>query len=342
MPKAIAAEGNNISGLTDAARLFLAEVADFVSYFAYFQTDSGIPLFRLKGTTKCVGAALEDPAGGVLLFVPDFDGSRLKDASGDVDEAEVDRASRVYVDAVLELAASVRVKEAIDFPSWADAIVFPEEARLQGQLREVEGQVAVMLETRDRTQSSLAVSRRRKLLFTGTGQPLVDEVQRAFEAFGCLAEPPEPGRDDLIIHCGERTGVVEVKGVGKSAAESHAAQLEKWVSSHLERSGKPAKGILVVNAFKDTPIGQRTMPAFPDQMLEYSTRRQHALVTGLQLLAALIHVERGTLTAESVVERLFQTDGRVENLEIGDALELPVQPERSQAARRRLIPKTKQ
>ena len=54
-----------------------------------------------------------------------------------------------------------------------------------------------------------------------------------------------PDRDDLILQYNDRIAVVEIKGVlRKSAAERHAAQLEKWVSSYFSDKGIRPKGIL--------------------------------------------------------------------------------------------------
>jgi hypothetical protein len=88
---------------------------------------------------------------------------------------------------------------------------------------------------------------------------------------------------DLRGFRGDTSVVVETKGVTKSAAESHCAQLKKWVAEDLE-AGRKSKGILIINAFLNDPPLARTQPTFPDQMRRYAEMRNHCLASGLQLL----------------------------------------------------------
>jgi hypothetical protein len=86
---------------------------------------------------------------------------------------------------------------------------------------------------------------------------------------------------------------IEVKGRDTgSAGEKHAAQLEKWVMGHFEKTGEHAKGLLVVNGFKDVELLARTEPVFPAQMIPFSTSRGHALISGVQLLCCPWRLDR--------------------------------------------------
>lgn len=119
----------------------------------------------------------------------------------------------------------------------------------------------------------------------------------------------EIGRDDLIIKYNEKIAVIEVKGVSKSAAEKHVTQLEKWVSEYHLKNEIKAKGILVINAFKDVPLSERKEKPFPDQMLPYSQKREHCLITGLQLLGLYLDCKNNPIKKEEIIEILFCTDG---------------------------------
>ncbi len=102
---------------------------------------------------------------------------------------------------------------------------------------------------------------------------------------------------------------MEVKGVGKSAAEKHAAQLEKWVASEMEESGEAPKGILVVNTWRETALDERPAEDFPDQMLKYSKSRGHCLVSGLQLFVIREEVEANPNRAEFWRKKIMKTSG---------------------------------
>ena len=134
-------------------------------------------------------------------------------------------------------------------------------------------------------------------------------VIEVFRQFGAKAEPGEPGRDDIIIEFEGQHAVVEVKGKKNSAAESDAAQLEKWVAGFKENTGQGAKGILLVNAHCETPLAKRTEPPFPHQMLKYSTQREHCLMTTTQLLGLLLAVKAQPEKRVELVNSLFSTVG---------------------------------
>lgn len=147
----------------------------------------------------------------------------------------------------------------------------------------------------------------RDQLFLGTGRALELQVRAVLELLGGTVTEPEPGRDDWKVSFPEGDAVVEVKGVGKSAAEKHAAQLEKWVASAYEQTGAMPKGILVVNTWRETPLSERTKEAFPAQMLPYSEGRGHCLVTGLQLYLIRADVEAHPEHAENWRKALLET-----------------------------------
>ena len=98
------------------------------------------------------------------------------------------------------------------------------------------------------------------------------------------------------------------KGVGGSAAEKHANQLEKWASEYYDQHELRPKGILVVNAFRTRGLTRRP-EAFPSQMLPYAEARGHLLVTTLQVLGVRLAVDAGDVDADSVMQSLFETVG---------------------------------
>lgn len=89
--------------------------------------------------------------------------------------------------------------------------------------------------------------------------------------------------------------VVEIKGVTGSAAEKHAAKLEKWVSTYYEENEVKPKGILVVNTYRDQPLIDRPEVSFPHQMLKFCSQREHCLLTSTQLLSLYLDVKKNPL-----------------------------------------------
>ncbi|MCP3998377.1 MAG: hypothetical protein GY722_25430 [bacterium] len=134
-------------------------------------------------------------------------------------------------------------------------------------------------------------------------------MKEAMEDLGGKVLEPAPNRDDWIVEFPEEPAVIEVKGKKSSAAESDAAQLEKWVASYFEDNGKHAKGILVVNGWREKPIDSRKKPVFPSQMLKYSESRGHCLMSGLQVLTLQMLVNSGHLGASDARKLILGTNG---------------------------------
>jgi hypothetical protein len=151
-----------------------------------------------------------------------------------------------------------------------------------------------------------------KHLFSGDGKDLEYAVENVFREIGFeVVEQKEKNRDDFIIRFENRTAVVEVKGVTKSASEKQAAQLEKWAMTFKESNDGEVKGILIVNTFKLTELEKRIEEDFPAQMLRFSKARGHCLITGVKLLGLYVDLKAGLLTGSQVAEILFDTVGPV-------------------------------
>src|SRR5262249_54475101 len=131
-------------------------------------------------------------------------------------------------------------------------------------------------------------------------------VREAFAALGFDVADGAVGRTDIVLTAPEGVAVCEVKGLTGSAGERDAAQLEKWVSGYVEERGAVPKGVLVVNAFRDRALAERTERAFPDQMLPYANARNHCLLTGVQLLCLWAEVElrpdHGPALRQSIID----------------------------------------
>ena len=147
------------------------------------------------------------------------------------------------------------------------------------------------------------------MLLTSTGAQLEEIVKIVLSEIGFSLIEPEKGRSDIIAKYKNIDIVAEIKGVSKSAAEKHAAQLEKWVSKFIEENDKVPKALLIVNGFCEMPIQKRPTSIFPDQMMSYSTARNHILISTTQLLCLYIDTKLNNDCIEEKVEVLLSTVG---------------------------------
>jgi hypothetical protein len=150
-----------------------------------------------------------------------------------------------------------------------------------------------------------------KRLLHETGDDLRQQVAKALELFGFSVSSAPEAEDYLVAATGGTAVVVVSKGVEESASEIHAMQLEKSVSDFGLMQGRLPKGLLVISSFRNTPLDERTNPTFSAQLLEYSTQRKHALLTGVQLFGMVSEVLQDPRKAAQIRELLVNTVGPV-------------------------------
>lgn len=312
------ARGQNLEFVGDERFApYWREYKDDLYYSAYLEEAVGTPLVRIRGTQRVVSAAVQTKGGGLVLLLPQIDiGDDEDDEDTGGSGAETEASAngqrwRKYLDALTGTIGRFRA-ETGDFalPAWASNYVTDSEMAARDAVVTAQLELRRVENTLVQRERALAELERDKVLMTGTGPALELAVKSVMETIGFRVEEPPPGRDDWIMHDGNRVAVVEVKGVTGSAAEKHAAQLEKWVSTYHEMHDAHPKGVLVVNAFRDLPLAERIEKAFPDQMLPYCASREHCLMTGVQLLGILHAVqEGGPDIATEIRNAIFETVG---------------------------------
>jgi hypothetical protein len=286
----------------DYLRTFWATIQNDMQYLAYFEKPPGQPFLFVAETNKAL-ATLMKIERGYVLFLPWLN---LAQCLHSVYEQKCKR----FVAAFQKLAEHVSPrKTTISFPPWSIHYGWQSERELRDKLVSTQRQADDLSKTITAKSKQLEAEERLKILFTAKGDDLADAVTEVFQGLGAKAETGEPGRDDIIIEFEGKHAVVEVKGRNGSAAEKDVAQLQKWVSISLADREIDAKGILLVNAFCDTPVVARVEQAFPDQMLKLAKKYEHCLLTTTQLLGLLLEARAHPEKRVELVNSLFSTIG---------------------------------
>lgn len=205
---------------------------------------------------------------------------------------------------------TVSVEGDDEAPDWADDYLFAAEQARARDIAALERQHAEILEQIEQVRADQEADQQWKRLVFAHGEVLERQVEEAFKLIGFQVLERAAGRSDIRMELSETRLVVEVKGLTKSAAESHVAQLEKWIAEELSY-GENAKGVLVANAWRTKAPRERNEAPFPDQMMGYSISRGHCLITGLQRLAMVRRVLAEPASAASVAEQITTTVGVV-------------------------------
>lgn len=303
------AEGFNLEFKGDELfKSFVETNKNYMKYYANIRLPEGRPFLYIKDTDAVVGT-YTNYLNGKIVFIPN-----IIDAYGRMHDHDSRYAENLFINSIYqindELTKDIEVDE---LPEWSRNYFLPNEREEYARLFEIQEQIELLNAQNDEQVKLIKALEKYKVLFTGTGKPLEQIVKQLLIELGFEVTEGLPGRDDLILKYKDKVAVVEVKGVSKSAAEKHAAQLEKWVSGYLEKFGVSPKGMLIVNSFCNLPLHERVEDTFPNQMLSYSERREHTLINTLQLLGAYIEVQKKPEIKEQVIQGLFSTNGKYES-----------------------------
>jgi len=272
---------------------FTKKYLDDLEYVVGFKSHPGISIGNAKSKKLSVGFYTEN-----FVFLPTI--------------SEYNSISfNEFLDELYAICKNIRSdQDPSQLPQWACNFLLPGESDSKKKLEEVEAKIAQLEADRILCQNQLNTFLPLKQLWSASGAVLENSVKFVFEELGFVLLETEPGRDDIIMKWRDQIVVVEIKGQTKSAAEKHAAQLEKWLSTYLSNHGVEPKGILLVNTYREQPLSKRLQPSFPDQMLPYSVRRNHCLITTVELCNLLLHCRFNPSELDEEVSNLLNTVGR--------------------------------
>lgn len=271
-------------------------------YEAYFAAPKKSVLLTIPNSDKAISAVFECEKGKIILLPCPYD-YKTEEASK--------KYGKIYLDALFELNHALMAREdSYSLPLWTDGIKIldeeDQEKKLEQDLKKLEDIKAEIA----KREARINKIRRKKILIAASGTILEEVVKETLQEIGFTLHEAEVGRSDIIASYDGVDVVAEIKGVSKSAAEKHAAQLEKWVAQFIEEKDHHPKAILIVNGYCDTPLSARTDEVFPDQMLKYCKSREHALITSTQLLCLYIEIKNNPTCAKERITELLSCVGK--------------------------------
>lgn len=293
--------GRNFSSVRiEAVEEFLANFRDYFNYGYRYNKFTGDPIFFIKDTSYVVAQYFK-VKNGLIICLP-----VLSDISPNVSLCSF------FYSSIIKLIDGLKIhnsQKTVIYPNWVKQYELSDEKNekeLLNNFLKKQSELDIKIKHQE---LKLASYNELKILFGGDSENLEAIVGLVLHEFGFEVVKPNGNRDDLIIKFKEIIGVVEIKGVSKSSAEKHAAQLQKWVSDYHSKNDYIPKGILIVNTFKDLPLENRKEEDFPPQMIPYCEKMGHCLISGIQLLCIYLDFKRNILSTEKIINLLFNTIG---------------------------------
>lgn len=285
---------------------FFEAITECTGYSVHYtvQEEPTTPLAKIKGGEKIVSSVIEC-AEGKLVFLPQPDFS----IPGYV-QHYWKKYTKLFLDSLFELDARLRApKEEVFMPAWVEKISILDEAKHIDTFNQIMNNITELEQKLQEEKEMIRHIQNYKSLITSSGVALEEITKQVLSELGFNLSDTEPGRDDIIAKYKDIDIVAEIKGIKNSAAEKQAAQLEKWASIFLEKNERVPKPILIVNGYCKTPLQERTDPVFPEQMIPYSTSRNHALLTTTKLLCLYIEIKTNPSVKEERIRELLETVG---------------------------------
>lgn len=295
--------------------------AEYSAYFVYLTKAPIVPTLKVGKTSNIVGGRHRESPN--LIILPDVALPTDEFIAYDEDEEEVwteealvfgKQLERVLVDLHAEAEGQSSVTTP---PDWCDEVKFPlpgEEARLKKKSQILEKISTAEEQLRVLVLETSEIAKYRALLYE-KGPRLESTARAAFELLGFETTHYNIGGDefDALLTSDEGRFLVEVEGRdNKAIATEKFDQLSRNVDLDFSRDDVDdyAKGVLVGNAFRLSPLAERN-DFFTPKVLRGAANRGFALIKSPDLfyLVQYFLATKDTKFAKKCREVIADTNG---------------------------------
>lgn len=285
-------------------------ILDNLEYKSYISKVEGTSILQIANTSKSVGLVIEYGKGKIILL-PDIAGEELYK-----NEVEWDEGISKYLRTIVQLDADLKCgSNEYELPEWTKFYLIPQEKEELDKLDDYVQQINSLNEKIRIQKKVIRELQKIKIAFASTGAVLENICKEMFVNLGFKELEKGHNRSDLVLRYGRKDIVVEIKGLNKSAGEKKAAQLEKWVSEHIEHFEKQPKAILLVNAFRNIRLDERKEEVFPNQMLKYASSREQCLISTTQFICLYLDCIENPTKKKDIIKKMLDTVGIYEEYE---------------------------
>lgn len=288
----------------DEYRDFYDSVQDLYLYQQIIKEPNGETDVIIPGTSNAVAMHMKYGKGNIV-FIP-----RPYGEEEYIDDKDAQEKPLYFLKQILALDEKLNSRSQYsELPNWAKNIRLFDEKKYVEKNEAIDKKIEKLIEEKNKNSKVLNEISEYKHLLTGTGSSLENIVRKVLLELDFQLEEVEANRTDIIGKYKEVSVVFEIKGLTKSAGERNAAQLEKWISEYHVETGIKPKGVLLVNAFRNKPLRERTELVFPKQMLDYSISREHCLISSVQFLCLFIECKKNKKSKDKIIKEFLNTIG---------------------------------
>lgn len=284
---------------------FFSKIKEYISYDNIIKSSNIEKTLTTRNNDKIIGGFCNIEKGKII-FIPKFNYSRLINFYSNQKNGTRDE---IFIKALLELENNLSTTVEEKLPEWTNVFYILNEKEILSQISDTKNEVKKLQDKLETQNKELELIRNYKYLLTATGKPLELIVKQVLKEIGFDLLETENNRSDVIAKYKNIDIVAEIKGLTKSAGEKNAAQLEKWVSEFISKEERIPKALLIINTYCNLPLSERKEADFPNQMLNYSIRREQCLISTYQLLKLFIEIKKNPGKANDLIIDLINTVG---------------------------------
>lgn len=293
--------GNSIECIDNRIKKLFGTYQKNLEYYSFSEIDKcKNVLLKIKGTNKIV-SWYEKVGNGVLLFSPNqiFEGIEKENGS---------KKEKQFLKDIYDFMQALNKSKDRELPNWTKAYRTEEEFRKINDINKVSKEIEKLNKKLEQEKKALDKMEKIKRLFVTDDTDLEEIVKEIFEEFGFETLKFGGVEEDIVMSDKINTFVFEVKGVDGSATEKHTSQTVKWRENYFIDEGIKAKGVLIVNAFKNRELDKRQEP-FPKQLLKYSEYQKLCLISTIQLFNIYGEFKKGKIDKNDISSIILNNDG---------------------------------
>ncbi|RYF97096.1 MAG: hypothetical protein EOO02_21215 [Chitinophagaceae bacterium] len=195
-------------------------------------------------------------------------------------------------------------------PDWVNDIKLENQELMSNEIARL-SEEKKNIEARIERQEALHLnySILKSILFT-SGKFLEKGIATVMTHLGIQHLVPPGSETDLIISEEDEYIAVEIKGVTGSASLKNSRQLEDWVNKTADQyDQEEVKGLLLLNCYHTLPLDQRVEIIFPPNVVDFSKKRGHCLMTTTSLFHMVKEFDSGKLDKKQILALIRTTEG---------------------------------
>lgn len=208
-------------------------------------------------------------------------------------------------------------------PQWLDAVAVPMVEKIDAARIRNRARMTRLLQAQERLDEAAArYTAPRRILFL----PGMALQQACAKVCSTIFGPVDDSIEDFVIPAEPDDLLVEVKGSDGSAKLGELTKVNIHIHEYQKARDRTPKVVILASQHREKPLAERPPDTdYPDNILKWAVPSGHALVSVHELFKAYCAWRTGTVSRETLIERMLSGVGPTKLVMPGEQWEPPCQ-----------------